>query len=85
VDEIPLTIFPNPATDRIFISINGDFPEGTQLILANHISTIRQQKLAQTSTVPLTVSDVPAGAYTLMLIAPDGKRLGSRKVVIIRQ
>jgi hypothetical protein len=84
VDEIPLTIFPNPATDRIFISINGDFPEGTQLILANHISTIRQQKLAQ-STVPLTVSDVPAGAYTLMLIAPDGKRLGSRKVVIIRQ
>lgn len=84
VNNTPLTIFPNPAVDKMFVSIDGSYPVGAQLVLSNGNSTVLRQTITETGPIPLTLSNVPAGAYTLLLMSPDGKCLGSRRVVIVR-
>jgi len=65
--ERSVTVFPNPARDRIFINFNGNRSSGMQIKLINTLGQTIYTETFPGSSAEIPVTGFPAGLYSLML------------------
>lgn len=70
------TIHPNPATDRITVSIAGAVPQRIRIIGADGRECLSAQRMGQVDTTPL-----PPGTYMVEATGADGAMLRSKLIV----
>lgn len=77
----PITIYPNPAPEQVFLS--GDIPAGTQLSLYNASGgLLRQSRIDKgKGDFALSLEAIPAGLYFLRISSIDGELLYSSELV----
>jgi hypothetical protein len=64
ISKEPLTLIPNPATDRLMVGLPGEQPDGNLFI--SHISGTQALTQRVTgSTMEISVEHLPAGMYIL--------------------
>jgi len=71
-----LAIHPNPATDRITVSIAGAVPQRIRIIGADGRECLSAQRMGQLDTAPL-----PPGTYMVEATGADGAVVRSKLVV----
>ena len=72
-----VSVYPNPATDYINVTLTGDASVSANIRLVNMSGQLMQEKTvtnAGGTTVPLTVSSYPAGEYLIMITGSDGSK-----------
>jgi len=84
----PITVFPNPATERVIIQIPGQKNGKTVLNITDMLGNTLVHKTlgentADTATVEIALADLPAGMCVLHLYS-NGQKIGSKKLVIIK-
>ena len=73
-DNVSVSVFPNPATDKVVISVKGNTPAGLTATLTTVTGAVLQQStLSQNSTV-LPLEHYPAGMYYLVLCDANGNK-----------
>jgi len=73
-DNVSVSLYPNPATDKVTIEIKGTRPEGLSATLTTLTGTVvREVPLAQNLT-ELSVIQYPAGMYYLVLHDANGNK-----------
>ena len=80
VQDIPMSVFPNPTTSQLFMEGSSAEDSNVQLVdLSGRI--LREQQLAPfDGVVQINIDDIPTGMYMLIWRTADG--VGTRKVVI---
>ncbi|MCB0736430.1 MAG: C10 family peptidase [Bacteroidetes bacterium] len=69
VPEFDLTIFPNPASDKVTISATNEFENGTiQLISANG-QIVKSQTNISGNSCQIETAELPAGVYQLQILS----------------
>ena len=77
----PISIYPNPAKEVIYLKQMGNTDVETEVALTNATgNTVLTEKISST-TEPIDVAQVPAGIYFLR-VWQGGKCLATEKVVI---
>jgi hypothetical protein len=72
-----VSVFPNPATDYVNVTLGGSSTESMLIRLYNLSGQLLQERNlsnAGGTTVPLTVNTYPSGAYMLVVTGSDGSR-----------
>jgi uncharacterized repeat protein (TIGR01451 family) len=77
-----LTIFPNPASDRVTISTKEQLSGSTQLVLTNAYGKTVLRKTLEQGKTELQRGELPAGVYFIQVI--DGKQVAASGKVIWR-
>ncbi|MCO6489047.1 MAG: S8 family serine peptidase [Phaeodactylibacter sp.] len=78
-----MAVFPNPAREAIFLSVNLIQPRDAEVFLADMLGRPvwrRQLELSPNEAVEIPVSGLPAGLYSLV-VQVDGVLVGERVVV----
>ncbi len=82
----PFSIFPNPAKEVIYISLNSlDKLEGLEIAIYNHLGqTVSPYQKMHSSTrpLPISVANLPAGLYRVAIKDTDGF-IGFESVVLL--
>jgi len=73
-DNLSVSVFPNPATDKIFVSVKGQAPEGLTGTLASITGNILQQCSLPRNHNSLSIDQYPAGMYYLTLCDANGNK-----------
>lgn len=77
------SVYPNPASDQLFVEYNGNISESGKIILYNYIGEeIYKEKISGNLTV-VSLSDVPNGIY-LCVLKDNDKIKFSQKLIIIK-
>ncbi|MEI6411270.1 MAG: T9SS type A sorting domain-containing protein [Bacteroidota bacterium] len=77
-----LTIYPNPASDRVTVSTNAQLSGATQLVLTNTYGKTVLCKTIEQGKTELQRGELPAGVYFIQVI--DGKQVAASGKVIWR-
>ncbi len=72
--NVSVTVFPNPATDNIFVSIKGAMPGGLNATLTSVTGNILQQSVSPGNGSAISVAQYPAGMYYLVLCDANGNK-----------
>ena len=73
-DNISVSVFPNPATDKLFVSVKGQLPVGLSGTLTSITGNILQQCSLPDNNNILSIEQYPAGMYYLILCDANGNR-----------
>ena len=73
-DDVTVSVFPNPATDKIFVSVKGTIPADLHATLTTITGSILAQYELPQNTNTLPVSQYPAGMYYLLLSDTKGNK-----------
>jgi len=73
-DNVSVNVFPNPATDKIIVSVKGNVPVGLSMTLTTVTGNILQQCLLTNNTNALSVEQYPAGMYYLIFHDANGNK-----------
>ncbi len=71
-NENQFTIFPNPAKERITISIKGNFGPGQTVKIINVSGSVLSQFEMQTSSLEISVANYPNGIYFVQIAGEQG-------------
>ncbi len=74
VDNISVSVFPNPTTDNVYVSVKGQLPEGLSGTFTSVTGVILQQCSFLNSMNILSVEQYPAGMYFLILCDANGDK-----------
>lgn len=74
-------IFPQPATDQLFLNMPDDVQQLTLLTLHGEV---RKRVLVDGSQAEISVADLPSGIYILQPESKSGKFYSARKVIVVR-
>jgi choice-of-anchor B domain-containing protein len=74
-DKVSVDVFPNPASDRVYVNVAGDNEWNWRLGTLSGVLLNRG-----TSSDQIVLTDRPAGMYLLEILLPDGGRV-TRKIV----
>ncbi|MEL7425417.1 MAG: T9SS type A sorting domain-containing protein, partial [Bacteroidota bacterium] len=74
-------IFPNPASNRLVVSLDGELPVELDLIIFNALGQLEQRQRFSGNRLELSVQDLMTGWYHLQLRSVDGQVLGNAKLV----
>ena len=74
-------IFPNPASNRLMVTLDGEVPAELDLIIFNALGQVEQQQRFSGNRLELSVQHLLAGWYHLQLRSTDGQVLGNAKMV----
>jgi hypothetical protein len=72
-----VSVYPNPATDYVNVTLNGDASVTANIRLVNMTGQVLLEKTvtnAGGTTVPLMVSGYPAGNYAIVITGSDGSK-----------
>jgi hypothetical protein len=72
-----VSVYPNPASDYINISLGGDASVSTNIRLVNLAGQVLMEKNITNghgTTVPLSVSSLPSGNYLVVITGSDGSK-----------
>ena len=72
-----VSVYPNPASDYVNVTLNGDASVSANIRLVNLGGQVLMEKNvtnAGGTTVPLTVSSLPSGNYLIVITASDGSK-----------
>ena len=73
-DNITVSVFPNPATDKVFVCVKGDVPAGLNATLVTVTGCVVTRFELPENTNSLPVSQYPAGMYYLVLSDANGNK-----------
>jgi len=73
-DNVSVKTYPNPATDKLFISVNGIAPHGLTATLTTITGKELLQKALSENNNELTIQQLPAGMYFLTLRDANGNK-----------
>lgn len=85
-NEQPVSVFPNPTSERIFISGYGNSDIYMQIIitdLSGKILYAESQTAGELQSEGLDISHLPAGMYSLQIINTE-KEISTEKIYVIR-
>ena len=74
-------VYPNPASDRLMIQLDGELPPTLDLYLMNALGQVEQYQRFSGDQLALSVEGLAAGWYHLQLRSVDGQVLGNAKLV----
>jgi hypothetical protein len=86
LDQVPLTVYPNPARDRVTISYPDVSRTGhREIIIFNNLGIeVKRIRLTQGDEETVTdISNFPSGIY-FMTVLDNGKRIVSAKMLVAR-
>ena len=72
-----VSVYPNPASDYVNVSLSGDASAGANIQLVNMAGQVLLEKTVSNAggtTVPLAVSGYPAGNYVIVVTGTDGSK-----------
>ncbi len=73
-DNVSVSVFPNPATDKVIVSIKGGIPAALSATLMTITGTVLQQCSLSQSNTALFIAQYPAGMYYLILCDANGNK-----------
>ena len=73
-NNITINVFPNPAADKIFISVNGITPAGLTLAMTTPTGNILQETQLSLSITTLPVAQYPTGIYYIIFSDSNGNK-----------
>ncbi len=73
-DDVTVSIFPNPATDKFVVSVNGTLPIGLTATLTNITGSVQRQYQLTQNNNTLGMEQFPAGMYYLVLSDANGDK-----------
>jgi hypothetical protein len=73
-DNVTVSVFPNPTTDRVIVSIKGITSPGLTATLTTTTGKFLQQCQLLQTTNTLSVAQYPAGMYYLMITDANGNK-----------
>ena len=73
-DNVSVSLFPNPATDKINIAIKGALPSGLSATLTTITGTFLQEIPLIQNTTEVSITGYPAGMYYLVLHDANGNK-----------
>lgn len=81
-NELELSIYPNPASDLLHVSLNDESPEGISLQIFNQAGqVVKSTSQPQANELSINVSDLPNGTY-YVAVSSGGKK-NVRRVVVV--
>ncbi len=66
-DNVSLSVYPNPATDKIMISVSGEIPGGLTATLTTIAGNILQTLTLSQAVSSISIQQYPAGMYYLVI------------------
>lgn len=81
IDNIKLSIFPNPSSEYLFVKSEKNYNE---ISIVNMLGTqlYRKEVTANSNLFKVNISDLPNGIYTLNILDEDRKKIASKKLII---
>ena len=73
-DNVSVSVFPNPATDKVVVSVAGVIPAGLQATLTTITGNVLLQCAIAQGSNTLSLAQYPAGMYYLVLNDANGNR-----------
>ena len=73
-DHASVSIYPNPATDYLYIAVKGNNGSGLSAMLTNISGSILRQLTITGNTTILSMVPYPAGMYFLILSDANGNK-----------
>ena len=73
-NNVSVSVFPNPASDKLFVSVKGQLPEGLNGTLTSITGNVLQQYNLPGDNNVLSVAQYPAGMYYLILCDANGNK-----------
>ena len=58
-------IYPNPASSQLYIELGNAYTKGSFIIIANELGQTVKKVTPDSSAISISVSDLPAGVYTM--------------------
>ncbi|PHI19911.1 hypothetical protein CEQ90_10185 [Lewinellaceae bacterium SD302] len=81
-NEVPLTVFPNPADRRSNVSISIPVQGAYQLEVYDNFGRMIMKSQHRSGTASLNLSQYPAGWYLVRATRPDGTYLGLQQFIL---
>ena len=72
--NVSVSVFPNPATDKIFVSVKGKMTGVLNVTLTSVTGNILQQRVMPANGSAISVAQYPAGMYYLVLCDANGNK-----------
>jgi len=73
-DNITVTVFPNPVTDKLIVSIKGQLPDAVSGMITSIAGSVLQQYSLQGNNNVIPMAQYPAGMYYLTLCDANGNK-----------
>ncbi|MEL6134989.1 MAG: T9SS type A sorting domain-containing protein, partial [Bacteroidota bacterium] len=75
--QIPITLYPNPAQDELFIGIDTGV-NGWRIELRDLTGRLIQEEELRTATYQMSIVDIPDGIYMVRMIHTDGTQYAQK-------
>lgn len=75
--EYKIYIFPNPASDKVYIQLSGDFGKITSIEIYNCIGQFQETTF---NTSEIDISTLPGGLYNIVITNNNGEKL-TKKII----
>lgn len=84
LQSLDFQVFPNPAGD--FFTVEKSFDGNAQLRLTDYSGrVVLSQKMGGNIAEQISIGSLPQGIYTASLVMENGRMVGSRRLVVIRE